>query len=33
MCRILGNKSGQNLLSFVNVDSSFFMKDLCAFFE
>ena len=33
MCHILADESGQNLPSPVNADSSFFLKDLCAFFE
>ena len=33
MCHILKDESGQNLPSPMNVDSSFFMKDLCTFFE
>ena len=33
MCHILGDENGQNLPSPMSADSSFFMKDLCAFFE
>ena len=33
MCHILADESGHNLPSPVNADSSFFMKDLSAFFE
>jgi hypothetical protein len=33
MCHILGDERGQNFPSPMNVDSSFFLKDMCAFFE
>jgi hypothetical protein len=33
MCHILTDERGQNIPSPVNVESSFFLKDLCAFFE
>ena len=33
MCHILEDENGKNLPSPMNVESSFFMKDLCTFFE
>jgi hypothetical protein len=33
MCHILADESGHNLPCPINVDSSFFMKDLCVFFS
>ena len=33
MCHILEDENGKNLPSPVNVESSFFVKDLCTFFE
>jgi hypothetical protein len=33
MCHILEDENGKILPSSVNVDSSFFVKDMCAFFE